>query len=160
MTPEETAVAARRAVAAIEATLTELDAAGLRLPASTLRLQLGRDLDLRGVAAIVPLLAELGVDAAYLSPITQAAPGSTSGYDAIDHDAISAELGGDAGLAADRPQVSTSCQCGLCHGTPPAWLGTTSIRAVMPLAARASATAARPGSPPSSALIALWSIAS
>jgi (1->4)-alpha-D-glucan 1-alpha-D-glucosylmutase len=100
VTPEETAVAARHAVAAIEATLTELDAAGLRLPASTLRLQLGRDLDLHGVAAIVPLLAELGVDAAYLSPITQAAPGSTSGYDAIDHDAISAELGGEAGLAA------------------------------------------------------------
>jgi (1->4)-alpha-D-glucan 1-alpha-D-glucosylmutase len=34
----------------------------------------------------------------YLSPILQAAPGSTHGYDVTDHDRISADLGGEAGL--------------------------------------------------------------
>ncbi|GAA3981573.1 malto-oligosyltrehalose synthase [Actinomadura viridis] len=45
-------------------------------------------------AALAPYLESLGVSHVYLSPILQAAPGSTHGYDVIDHDRLSAELGG------------------------------------------------------------------
>ncbi|MFF5258697.1 malto-oligosyltrehalose synthase [Actinomadura viridis] len=45
-------------------------------------------------AALAPYLEYLGVSHVYLSPILQAAPGSTHGYDVIDHDRLSAELGG------------------------------------------------------------------
>ena len=55
---------------------------------------------------LVPYLAELGVTHLYLSPILQAAEGSTHGYDVVDPDAISAELGGDAGVrGARRPRA-------------------------------------------------------
>ena len=36
-------------------------------------------------AAVVPYLAELGVSHLYCSPVLQAAPGSTHGYDVVDH---------------------------------------------------------------------------
>ena len=46
---------------------------------------------------IVDYLADLGVSHVYLSPILQAAAGSTHGYDVVDHSRLNAELGGDAG---------------------------------------------------------------
>ena len=42
----------------------------------------------------------LGVSHVYLSPCLQAAPGSTHGYDVVDHSKASDELGGDEGFAA------------------------------------------------------------
>ena len=68
-------------------------------PTSTYRLQLGPDLDLDAARALVPHLARLGVSHLYLSPILQAAPGSTHGYDTVDHRRISQELGGRDGFA-------------------------------------------------------------
>src|SRR5205085_11675946 len=44
--------------------------------------------------------ADLGISHVYLSPILQAAAGSTHGYDVVDHSRINAELGGEA--AYDR----------------------------------------------------------
>ncbi|XXM85180.1 malto-oligosyltrehalose synthase [Cellulosimicrobium sp. PMB13] len=67
-------------------------------PVSTYRLQLGPDLTFDDAARQVPYLARLGVTHLYLSPVLQAAPGSTHGYDVVDHDRISAEMGGRAGL--------------------------------------------------------------
>lgn len=67
-------------------------------PVSTYRLQLGPDLTFDDAARQVPYLADLGVTHLYLSPVLQAAPGSTHGYDVVDHDRVSAELGGRAGL--------------------------------------------------------------
>lgn len=61
---------------------------------ATYRLQLGPDLDLDDAARLVPHLAELGVSHLYLSPVLQAAPGSTHGYDVVDHTRVSDELGG------------------------------------------------------------------
>jgi len=54
--------------------------------------------DLGAAAAVVPYLARLGVSHLYLSPVLQAAPGSQHGYDVVDHERISADLGGEEGL--------------------------------------------------------------
>ncbi len=67
-------------------------------PSSTYRLQLGPDLDLDDAAGLVDRLHHLGISHVYLSPILQAAPGSTHGYDTVDHGRISDELGGRAAL--------------------------------------------------------------
>lgn len=71
---------------------------GRALPVSTYRLQLGPGLTFDDAARQVPYLAALGVTHLYLSPVLQAAPGSTHGYDVVDHSRVSAELGGRAGL--------------------------------------------------------------
>ena len=63
-------------------------------PTGTYRLQLGPDLDLDGARDLLPRLGRLGVSHLYLSPILQAAPGSTHGYDTVDHRRISRQLGG------------------------------------------------------------------
>ncbi|GAA4261673.1 malto-oligosyltrehalose synthase [Dietzia aurantiaca] len=77
-----------------------------RLPSSTYRLQLrtpssdpdGRGFTLADARDLLPYLADLGVGAVYLSPILEATPGSTHGYDVVDPTSVSAELGGIDGL--------------------------------------------------------------
>ncbi len=66
-----------------------------RVPTATYRLQLTPDFGFRQAAAQARYLADLGVSHAYLSPILQAGPGSTHGYDVVDHSTISADLGGE-----------------------------------------------------------------
>jgi len=51
-------------------------------------------------AAQAGYLSALGVSHVYLSPVLQAAPGSTHGYDVVEHRMISAELGGEQGFRA------------------------------------------------------------
>jgi (1->4)-alpha-D-glucan 1-alpha-D-glucosylmutase len=68
-----------------------------RRPASTYRLQLTRSFGFEQAAAVVPYLAQLGVGALYVSPILAAAPGSSHGYDVVDHGRLNPELGGEAG---------------------------------------------------------------
>ena len=63
-------------------------------PSSTYRLQLRPGFGFDEAAAVVPYLAALGVSHVYLSPYLQAAPGSTHGYDVVDHSQVNAELGG------------------------------------------------------------------
>ncbi|MEE6272147.1 malto-oligosyltrehalose synthase [Georgenia sp. MJ206] len=75
-----------------------LPAPGRRLPVTTYRLQLGPDLTFAQAEAAVPYLVDLGVTDLYLSPILQAAPGSTHGYDVVDHDRISDVMGGREGF--------------------------------------------------------------
>ena len=67
---------------------------GRRLPNSTYRLQLGPDLSFDDVTARLDYYTDLGVTDLYLSPILQAAPGSTHGYDVVDHARISDVMGG------------------------------------------------------------------
>lgn len=69
-----------------------------RVPVSTYRLQLGADLTFDDVAARVGYYAALGVTHLYLSPVLTAAPGSTHGYDVVDHDEVSPTLGGEEAL--------------------------------------------------------------
>lgn len=65
------------------------------LPYATYRIQLSPDFDLDAAAGIASYIAQLGVSHAYASPYLQAAPGSTHGYDVVDHARVNAELGGE-----------------------------------------------------------------
>ena len=67
-------------------------------PRATYRLQLHAGFTFADARAAVPYLAELGISHLYLSPVLQAAPGSTHGYDVVDPDRVSAELGGEDGF--------------------------------------------------------------
>ncbi len=50
-------------------------------------------------ARAVPYLARLGVSHLYCSPVLQAVPGSTHGYDVVDHSRLSDDLGGPSAYA-------------------------------------------------------------
>ncbi len=68
-------------------------------PTSTYRIQLRggttfADLD----DTVLRSLARLGISHLYLSPVAVAAPGSSHGYDVVDHRTVDPELGGEAGL--------------------------------------------------------------
>ncbi len=65
-----------------------------RTPVSSYRIQLGADMTFDKARESLDYLQRLGVTDIYLSPIFQAAPGSTHGYDVVDPTQISAELGG------------------------------------------------------------------
>jgi (1->4)-alpha-D-glucan 1-alpha-D-glucosylmutase len=65
----------------------------------TYRLQLHAGFTFDDAAAVIPYLAALGVSHVYTSPILQAAPHSTHGYDVVDHSRINDELGGAEGYA-------------------------------------------------------------
>ena len=67
---------------------------------STYRLQLQPGFGFSAAAASADYLADLGVTHVYLSPILQATPGSTHGYDVVDHSLVSEELGGEAAFRA------------------------------------------------------------
>lgn len=71
---------------------------GRRVPTSTYRLQLGRDLSFDEVLQRLDYYVALGVTDLYLSPILLAAPGSTHGYDVVDHARISEVMGGREGF--------------------------------------------------------------
>lgn len=72
----------------------------MRVPVSTYRLQITAEQDLRAAARLLPYLHELGVDWVYLSPILQAEPGSSHGYDVVDPTRVDDSRGGPDGLAA------------------------------------------------------------
>jgi (1->4)-alpha-D-glucan 1-alpha-D-glucosylmutase len=69
------------------------------VPSGTYRVQLTREFPFAAAAAVVPYLDALGISHIYLSPILQATPGSTHGYDVVDHTHLSADLGGPDGHA-------------------------------------------------------------
>ncbi|MET7302380.1 malto-oligosyltrehalose synthase [Embleya sp. NPDC005575] len=71
-----------------------------QLPTGTYRLQLQPAFGFADAAAAVPYIASLGVSHLHLSPVLQAVPGSTHGYDVVDHSRVSADLGGEDGLRA------------------------------------------------------------
>ncbi|WP_158625958.1 malto-oligosyltrehalose synthase [Arsenicitalea aurantiaca] len=62
-------------------------------PRATYRLQLNKAFTFNDAARLAPYLAELGVSHAYLSPVLKSRPGSTHGYDTVDHDMLDPELG-------------------------------------------------------------------
>ena len=70
------------------------------LPTATYRLQLQPDFPFAAAERAVPYLAGLGVSHLHLSPVLEAVPGSTHGYDVTDHRSVRAELGGEEGLRA------------------------------------------------------------
>lgn len=67
---------------------------------ATYRLQLRPEFDLNKASEVVPYLAQLGISHIYLSPYSQAASGSTHGYDVVDPTRVNTELGGEAARSA------------------------------------------------------------
>ena len=63
------------------------------VPRATYRLQLHRGFRFADAAVLAPYLGRLGIGHAYLSPILMARPGSTHGYDTVDHTRVNPELG-------------------------------------------------------------------
>ncbi|WP_330299218.1 malto-oligosyltrehalose synthase [Streptomyces sp. NBC_00503] len=78
--------------------LTESDIPPAFTPASTYRLQLRPEFTFTDARAAVPYLASLGVSHLHLSPVLEAVPGSSHGYDVTDHTRVRTELGGEDGL--------------------------------------------------------------
>src|SRR3979490_266836 len=63
---------------------------------ATYRLQFHRGFTFRDAQALIPYLAKLGISHLYASPIMEARPGSSHGYDIINHNRINPEIGGEA----------------------------------------------------------------
>ncbi|WP_086784954.1 malto-oligosyltrehalose synthase [Streptomyces caniscabiei] len=68
------------------------------VPAATYRVQLQPDFPFSAASDAVPYIASLGVSHLHLSPVLEAVPGSSHGYDVVDHGRVRGELGGEEGL--------------------------------------------------------------
>lgn len=68
---------------------------GLAVPTGTYRLQFNADFTYDDALSRLDYFEALGVSHIFCSPILQAAPGSTHGYDVVDHTRVSAECGGE-----------------------------------------------------------------
>lgn len=62
-------------------------------PIATYRIQLHKDFAFKDLKQLVPYLVQLGIGTVYASPIMQATPGSTHGYDGINPLLINPEIG-------------------------------------------------------------------
>jgi (1->4)-alpha-D-glucan 1-alpha-D-glucosylmutase len=71
-----------------------------RIPGCSYRVQLNKNFNFRDATALVDYLDALGVTDLYASPVLAARPGSTHGYDVIDHDRLNADLGTESDLDA------------------------------------------------------------
>ncbi|HEY8047602.1 MAG TPA: malto-oligosyltrehalose synthase, partial [Ramlibacter sp.] len=71
--------------------LPALDTAAI--PVATYRVQFHRDCTFDTVTRAVPYLHALGISHLYSSPYLRARPGSTHGYDIVDHNALNPEVG-------------------------------------------------------------------
>jgi len=69
-----------------------------RVPDATYRIQFHSKFRFVDAIKLVPYLARLGVSHLYASPFLRARPGSTHGYDVIDHNAVNPEIGSEAEL--------------------------------------------------------------
>jgi maltooligosyltrehalose synthase len=67
---------------------------------ATYRLQFHKGFTFRDATALVPYLARLGISHIYASPLMEARPGSTHGYDIVNHNRLNPEIGTEAEFAA------------------------------------------------------------
>jgi len=67
-----------------------------RIPDATYRLQLNQDFTFSQAAELIAYLHALGISHCYASPYLKARPGSTHGYDIVDHNALNPEIGTQA----------------------------------------------------------------
>lgn len=65
----------------------------LHIPLATYRLQFNSAFTFAQAAELVPYLNDLGISHCYASPYLRARPGSTHGYDIIDHNSLNPEIG-------------------------------------------------------------------
>jgi len=68
-------------------------------PASVVRLQPHGVMDFQGMIALIPYYKDMGIDALYLPPITQARSKSTHGYDVVDATSLDSRFGDETDLA-------------------------------------------------------------
>ncbi len=68
----------------------------MRVPIATYRIQFSPSFGFRSAKEVVPYLAELGISDVYASPIFKARKGSPHGYDVVDPNRLSPELGTQA----------------------------------------------------------------
>ncbi|WP_183560363.1 malto-oligosyltrehalose synthase [Mucilaginibacter sp. SP1R1] len=62
-------------------------------PVATYRIQFNKDFTFKNLSSIIPYLHQLGVSTIYASPIFEATPGSTHGYDVVNPLRINPEIG-------------------------------------------------------------------
>lgn len=74
--------------------------AAVPVPLSTYRVQFRKEFGFRDATAILPYLKRLGVSHLYASPYLLARPGSTHGYDIVDHRRLNPELGDEGDFLA------------------------------------------------------------
>src|SRR4030081_1114904 len=67
---------------------------------ATYRLQFHKGFTFRDATALAPYLARLGISHIYASPLMEARPASTHGYDIVHHNRLNPEIGTDADFAA------------------------------------------------------------
>ncbi|QCO03942.1 malto-oligosyltrehalose synthase [Azospirillum argentinense] len=70
------------------------------IPLATYRVQLRAEFGFDRTAGIADYMARLGVSHLYASPYMKARPGSTHGYDIVDHNALNPELGSEESFHA------------------------------------------------------------
>jgi len=63
------------------------------IPTATYRLQFNSRFTFADATRLVPYLHDLGISHCYSSPLLKSRPGSTHGYDIVDHSALNPELG-------------------------------------------------------------------
>ncbi len=101
---------------------------------STYRLQLGPTVGFDEAAALVGHLATLRVENLYCSPVSEAVPGSTHGYDGTDPSHLRAELGGEQGfrrLAGALAGAGIGCVVDIVPNHLSTWAGGPWWRAVL-----------------------------
>jgi (1->4)-alpha-D-glucan 1-alpha-D-glucosylmutase len=91
--PPENAMDASQLAETLLVEAADMVAARSRLPESTYRLQFHAGFTFRDALGIVPYLYDLGITHCYASPYLKARPGSTHGYDIVDHNALNPEIG-------------------------------------------------------------------
>lgn len=69
-----------------------------RIPSATYRLQFNRDFTFRQADGILDYLDDLGISDIYASPLFEAGPGSTHGYDTCRFGRVNPDIGGEEGF--------------------------------------------------------------
>ncbi len=78
--------------------MTEASPIAAKPLTATARLQFHKDFPIDRGTELVPYFSRLGISHYYASPLLKARPGSTHGYDIVDHNQINPELGGEEAL--------------------------------------------------------------
>lgn len=74
-------------------------------PVATYRIQFHKDFNFDAFEKIIPYLQKLGISTIYASPIFEAVPGSTHGYDGVSPHRINPEIGTEEQLRNIREQL-------------------------------------------------------
>ena len=74
---------------------------------ATYRLQFHKGFTFRDATVLVPYLAWLGISHVYASPLMEARPGSTHGYDIVHHNRLNPEIGTEDEFAALSAALKT-----------------------------------------------------